>query len=202
MKDDKCINKLIKITNTCIDLCHWPFHFKTSTMIVISKLNKMSYDSTKSFCPIVLLNTTGKLFKKMIREQLQFLLISNNFIHPCQLDNLKHCSFTDAGVALTHIIHSDWVKNLYTSIVASDIVQFFFSLNHQLLPLILNKADFNHKVLKFFRNLSYASPPVWKLHPCSDITSQLYKPIFYGSHLSHNTPYSSAATIQVFHLLQ
>jgi len=56
-----------------------------STTIIIPKLNKMSYDSTKLFHPIVLLNITGKLFKKMIGEQLQFLLISNNFVHPCQL---------------------------------------------------------------------------------------------------------------------
>lgn len=77
IKDDY-INKLIDIANTCTNLGYWPSHFKTSTMIIISKLKKISYDSTKSFFPIVLLNTTGKLFKKMIGEYLQFLLISNN----------------------------------------------------------------------------------------------------------------------------
>jgi len=121
-------------------------------MIVIPKPNKTSYDSTKSFCPIVLLNTTGKIFEKMIREQLQFLLISNNFIYPCQLGGLKHHLSTDTGVALIHIIHSGWVKNLYNSTVAFDIIQFFPSLNHQVLPLILNKVGFDHKVLKFFSN--------------------------------------------------
>ena len=73
------------------------------------------------FYPIFLLNTTSKLFKKMIREWLQFLLISNNFIYSCQLGGLKHHSSTDTEVALTHIICSGWVKNLYTSIVAFDI---------------------------------------------------------------------------------
>jgi len=33
-----------------------------------------------------------------------------------------------------------------------DIAQFFPSLNHQLLPLILNKASFNPKVSTFFQN--------------------------------------------------
>jgi len=97
-------NKLIDITNTCIDLGHWPSHFETLTTIIITKPNKTSYDSTKSFCPIVLLNTTGKLFEKMIREQLQFLLISNNFIHTYQLGRLKYRSTTDTGVALTYFI--------------------------------------------------------------------------------------------------
>ena len=30
------------------------------------------------------------------------------------------------------------------------------------------------------------SPLIWKLHPYSDIVSQLYKPAFYSGHLSHN----------------
>ena len=81
IKDDEYINKLINIVNTCIDLGHWPSHFKTSTTIIIPKPNKMLYDSTKLFHSIVLLNTTGKLFKKMIEERLQFLLISNNFVY-------------------------------------------------------------------------------------------------------------------------
>ena len=121
-------------------------------MIIISKLNKMSYDFTKSFCPIVLLNTTGKLFEKIIGEWLQFLSISNNFVYLCQLGGLKHCSSADARVTLTHIIQSGWVKNLYTSTVAFDITQFFSFFNHQLLPLILNKVGFDHKVSKFFSN--------------------------------------------------
>ena len=47
VKDKECINKLIDIANACIDLGHWPSHFKTSTTIIIPKLNKMLYDSTK-----------------------------------------------------------------------------------------------------------------------------------------------------------
>ena len=76
---------LLTFANICIDLGYWLSHFKTFTTIIIPKPNKISYDSPKSFHPIVLLNTTEKLFKKMIGERLQFLMISNKFIHPCQL---------------------------------------------------------------------------------------------------------------------
>jgi len=58
----------------------------------------------------------------------------------------------DARVALTHIICSGWVKNLTMSTLAFDIAQLFPSLNHQLLPLILDKAGLDHKVSMFFRN--------------------------------------------------
>ena len=58
----------------------------------------------------------------------------------------------NAGVALTHIIQTGWVKNLSTSTLAFDITQFFPSLNHQLLSLIIKKADFDDRVVSFFAN--------------------------------------------------
>ena len=101
---------------------------------------------------IVWLNTTGKLFEKMIGERIQLLLRSNNFIHPCQLDGLKHRFTTNAGIALTYFIRSGWVKNLTMSMLAFNIVLFFPSLNYQLLSLILAKTGFDHKVSNFFKN--------------------------------------------------
>jgi len=80
-------------------------------------------------------------------------MISNSFIYPSQLGGLKLRSTMDAEVVLTHIICSGWVKNLTMSTLAFDIAQFFPSLNHQLLSLILNKVGLNHKILMFFKNL-------------------------------------------------
>jgi len=58
----------------------------------------------------------------------------------------------DASIFLTHLICSDWVKNLQMSTLAFDISQFFLLLNHQLLPLILDKASFNLKISSFLSN--------------------------------------------------
>ena len=104
LKDNECLNSIICIANTCIELGYWSLHFKRSTTVVIPKLNKKSYDTPKSFRPIVLLNTIDKLIAKVIGEKLQFITAANNFIHPSQLDELKFKSMTDVGVALTHII--------------------------------------------------------------------------------------------------
>jgi len=90
----------------------------------------MTYNQPKAFRPIVLLNTLGKLIKKVIAERLQFTVASNDFIYPSQLDGLKFKSTTNAGVALTHIVCSGWVKNKMTSTLAFNISQFFPLLNH------------------------------------------------------------------------
>ena len=121
-------------------------------MIVIPKPNKLSYDSPKFFRPIVLLNTMGKLIEKVIGDRLQFQVVLNNFIHQSQLSGLKFKSTIDAGITLTHFICTGWIKNMSTSTLAFDITQFFPSLNHHLLALILGKARFESRVVNFFSN--------------------------------------------------
>ena len=108
--------------------------------MIIPKPNKISYDQPKYFCPIALLNTLEKLIEKVITERIQFIVASNNFIYPSQLGGLKFKSTTDASVALTHIVRLGWVKGKTTSTLAFDISQFFPSLNHWLLTLILEKV--------------------------------------------------------------
>ena len=152
VKNDACLSNIINIANACINLGHWPRYFKISTTVVIPKPNKPLYNNLKAFYPIVLLNTLGKLIEKVIAKQLQFTVASNNFIHPSQLGGLKFKSTADAGIALTHIIQSGWAKGRPTSTLAFDISQFFPSLNHRLLVLILEKAGFDPKVVSFFSN--------------------------------------------------
>ena len=91
---------------------HWPSHFKTSMTIIILKSNKELYNSPKSFRPIVFLNILEKLIKKVISEHLQFQVISNNFTHLSQLDKLKQRLFANAGITLTHFIHTGWLGML------------------------------------------------------------------------------------------
>ena len=89
VKDVTCLKRFINIANTCIDLGHWPLHFKVLTTIIIFKPNKKSYNFLKAFCSIVLLNMLGKLIEKFIGERLQFQAILNNFVYQCQLGGLK-----------------------------------------------------------------------------------------------------------------
>ena len=130
LKQDDCLVNVINIADSCINLGHWPNYFKCLSTVIIPKPNKIVYDQPKSFCPIVLLNTLGKLIEKVVVERLQFIVTNNDFIHPSQLDGLKFKSTTDAGVVLTYIVQSEWVKNKITSTLTIDISQFFPSLNH------------------------------------------------------------------------
>ena len=121
IKDIECLKNIVNIANTCINLGHWPLHFKMSLSIIIPKPNKVSYEFPKSFHPIILLNTLEKLIEKVISERLQFQSISKNFIHLNQLGGLKQYLTIGVDVFLIYLIHSDWVKNLFTNTLAFDI---------------------------------------------------------------------------------
>jgi len=49
INNEACLGKIISIANACFELDSWLAHFKSSTMIVIPKPNKESYNSPKSF---------------------------------------------------------------------------------------------------------------------------------------------------------
>jgi len=68
------------------------------------------------------------------------------------LGGLKFKVISDISIALTHFIHTGWVRNTLTSVLAFNIAQFFPSLNHCLLPHILGKVGFDLKVAHFFLN--------------------------------------------------
>jgi len=150
IKNDECLSKIINIANACINLGFWPEYFKASTTVIIPKPNKPSYDNPKAFHPIILLNTLSKLIEKAIAERIQFIVASNDFLHLSQLGGLKFKSTSDTGIALMHIIRLGWSKGRTTSTLTFDISQFFPSLNHCLLILILEKTGLDPKVTSFF----------------------------------------------------
>ena len=57
--------------------------------IIISKLNKISYNISKIFQSIILFNTLGKLIEKITSVKLQTHSITSNFIHLNQLGGIK-----------------------------------------------------------------------------------------------------------------
>jgi len=70
LSSNLCLEKIVNVTDTCINLEFWPSHFKATNTIIIPKPNKELYSIPKSFYPIILLNTAGKLIEKVISNRL------------------------------------------------------------------------------------------------------------------------------------
>jgi hypothetical protein len=110
------------------------------------------YDTLKSFCLIVLLNTLGKMFEKILSNRLQFDAAKHGVLHPNQFGGVPQNSTEDAGCFFTHVVWAGWRAKLKTSMVAFDLAQFFPSINHDVLLSILDKQGFTPEVVAFFRS--------------------------------------------------
>ena len=138
------------IANACLRAGIWPKELKASKNVVIPKPEKPSYDVPKAFRPIVLLNTMGKLFEKMIANHLQFEAAKEGILHPCQFGGVRQNSTEDTGIYLTHLVCAGWAKGLKTSVVAFDLAQYFPSLQHGVIITLLKCMGFATQVCDFF----------------------------------------------------
>ena len=150
LESHKAIQILLDLANACIQVGYWPKHFKDSISVIIPKPGNPSYSTPRLFRPIVLLNTIGKLIKKMISNCLQFDMIKFDLVHPNQVGGVCQHSTEDARLFLTHLVHTGWAKEKKTSVVAFDIPQFFPSLNYAMLLAILQIQGFLSIMTKFF----------------------------------------------------
>ena len=138
---DLCLEKIVNVADTCINLEFWPSHFKAANTVIISKPNKESYSTPKSFRSIILLNTAGKLIEKVISNRLQFHMVDNGFLDLNQLGGIRQQFTTNTGIYLTYLIWARWLKQCHTSVIAFDIAQFFPFLNHSFLSICLKKVS-------------------------------------------------------------
>jgi hypothetical protein len=133
--------------NACLQSGHWPAEFKATTTVVIPKSGKPLYDTPKLFRPIVLLNTLGKMFEKMLSNRLKFEAAEHRVLHPNKFGGVCQNYTKDAGCFLTHIAQAGWHTKLKTSVVAFDLAQFFPSINHDVLLSILDNQGFVPEVV-------------------------------------------------------
>ena len=61
---------LAKLFSSCIVIRYHPKPFKDSIIVVLRKPQKPSYTTVKAYRPITLLNTIGKLLKRIVAGRL------------------------------------------------------------------------------------------------------------------------------------
>lgn len=79
----------------------------------------------------------------MIANRLQFDSIKFDILHPGQFGGVKkHCTMADANLILVDIINEARNQGKVTTCLAIDIAQFFPSINHELMAVMLEKLGF------------------------------------------------------------
>lgn len=139
-----------KLFNECISTGRWPTDFKIANTVTIPKLGKDDYSKVKNYRPIALLDVIGKWGAKLIACRLQSEAINIDLLHPLQIGGARQRGTTDAGVFLSRFVAQQREDGKYTSVLAVDVAQFFPSINHELLLIMLRKLGISPVLCHFF----------------------------------------------------
>lgn len=143
------IRRLTEIFNACLALTYWPTYFKSAKIIPILKSGKDPSDA-RNYRPISLTNCIGKIFEKLVKEQIEEFVMKRKIIPPQQFGfRKKHCPLMQTK-RITCFISESKTFNKSVGLVKLDVEKASDSVWHDGLIYKL-KTKFNFP------------PTLWKL---------------------------------------
>ena len=127
--------------------------WKTFITVVIQKPGKSRYDIPKSYRPIALLNTMGKLLTVIIAEQLSFYTEKYNLLPPTHFGGRPARATNDAIHYLIYRVKDAWRKKQLTSVLFLDIEGAFPNTVNERLILNLSKRGVPCRIVNFVEDL-------------------------------------------------
>lgn len=142
----------INLFNSFLTLGYHPKCLRSAIIAPIPKPNKFDWASPKSYRPISLLETTSKLFERIVACRFSALAGKHNLIPPEQFGGRDKTSCLDAGLSLIHDIHTSHARKSGTSAVLMDISGYYNNIDHNTLVLICRKSGFPSFVCDWLRS--------------------------------------------------
>jgi len=142
---------LTRIFNQSLHLGYCPAHFRESTTVVLRKQGKDDYTAPKSYRPIALMNTTGKIMDAVIARRLSYLAETHHVLPPTHMGGRKMRSTEHALYAVTHKIYEAWSHNTgrVASLLLLDVSGAFDNVSHTRLLHDLRKRRVDEKTVKW-----------------------------------------------------
>ncbi|RGP57768.1 zinc knuckle [Fusarium sporotrichioides] len=106
---DTLVPYLTILFGACIKLSYFPACFKTALVCIIPKPEKESYASAKSWRPIALLASVGKLFEKFLANRPKLVVLAHLLL-PASQYGAPGKSTTECIKILMNIIHRNWSR--------------------------------------------------------------------------------------------
>ena len=143
---------LAQIVSDCLKLGYFPDQFKTADTIMLKKPGQDKKPSEpKSYRPIALLNTIGKVIETTIANRLRNGLEDNNKLPDTQMGARRNSSTASALELVTETVHTIWQKGqgLYVATALSlDIAGAFDNVSHPRLISNLRKKGAPEQLVK------------------------------------------------------
>jgi ribonuclease HI/exonuclease III len=142
---------MLRIFNQSIKLSYCPAHFRRSLTAVLRKPGKDNYTKPKSYRPIALLNTIGKIMDAIISQRLNYLVETYQLLPPTHIGGRKKRSTEHALHAVTEKIYKAWNqrKTHVASLLLLDVSGAFDNVSHTRLLHNLRKRRIDEKTVRW-----------------------------------------------------
>jgi ribonuclease HI len=125
------IQAIKTLFNACIRVGHNPQHFQTSTTVVLRKAAPRDFRLPKSYRPIALLNTLGKILESIIALRISWALEEHGLLPKGHLGGRKGVSVDHAIQLILDEVYRAWGRGYKASMLLLDISGAFDNVSHQ-----------------------------------------------------------------------
>ncbi|GMG17201.1 unnamed protein product [Aspergillus oryzae] len=116
--------------NACVRTGHNPHHFQSSTTVVLRKPGPRDYRIPKSYRPVALLNTLGKVLESVIATRISWALEEYQILPKTHLGGRKGISTDHAIQLILDRVLSAWGHGLKVSMLLLDVSGAFDNVSH------------------------------------------------------------------------
>ncbi len=116
----------------CFEIRYHPRKFKEVNTVILKKPQKENYADPKSYRPIALLDTLGKIFETVIAARLRDCAEANNLLPEEQMGARQGRSVETALETITDAVHTVWGmgKRNVASLLSLDVAGAFDHVSH------------------------------------------------------------------------
>ena len=118
---------LLAIFNACLTHKHFPGNWKLAKLCIIRKPNKEGYEDVKSYRPICILNSLGKILESVILQRISWLSQKFHWFSHRKHAFLPDRSTESAVHCLTTIVENNLARGTFTASLFLDIAGAFDS---------------------------------------------------------------------------
>ena len=125
----------------CIELGYHPEAYRKATTVVLKKSGKDDYCVPKSYRPIALLNTMGKIMESIMAKRISHLAEEHSMLPVTQMGARKGRSTESALELLTEQVHTVWGQGAdkVATLLSMDVAGAFNTVSHERLISNLRK---------------------------------------------------------------
>ncbi|KAM3547578.1 hypothetical protein ARSEF4850_009934 [Beauveria asiatica] len=140
---------LHKLFNACLEQGYCPAHFKETVTVVLRKPGKEDYSQPKSYRPIALLNTLGKMLDGVIASRLAYLADTFQLLPRRHTGGRKLTSTEHAMHMLLQRIHQAWAEGKVATLLLLDVSGAYDNVSHERLLHNLRKRRIDPKIIRW-----------------------------------------------------